>query len=277
MKKINIVLMMGLIIFSSCTKVIDFDLNSSMPRLVVEGSITTETKAHIVKLTKTSNYYYNQAAPVVSGAEVTISDGSNVFVLTEQPAGSGIYKTADNVAGQLNKTYTLTIVSEGETYTATSRLDPVAPIDSIQVKQLFESYFGFTDSSYTLSLFANEPAGNEPDYYFWKFSINNIPQTDTLRKVAFQADDMINGSPIVDVPVFSIPKNTINIGDTVTLYQYSTDKNYLDFIMGFMYETDWRGTPFDGPPANPPTNLSNGAVGFFYASDMTSSYCIVKN
>lgn len=277
MKKINIILIMSLILLSSCTKVIDFDLNSSMPRLVVEGSITTETKSHIVKLTKTSNYYYSQSAPVVSGAEVSISDGSNIFILTEQPAGSGIYKTADNVAGQLNKTYTLTIVSEGETYTATSRLDPVAPIDSIQVKQLFESYFGWTDSSYTLSLFTTEPAGNEPDYYFWKFSINNIPQTDTLRKVAFQADDLINGSPIVDVPVFSIPQNTIHIGDTVTLYQYSTDKNYIDFIMGFMYETDWRGTPFDGPPANPPTNLSNGAVGFFYASDVTNSSCIVKN
>lgn len=261
---------------SSCTKVIEFDLNSSLPRLVVEGSITTETKAHVVKLTKTSNYYYNQTAPIVSGADVSISDGTNTFVLTESPVGSGVYKTADNVAGQINSTYTLTIVSDGKTYTATSRLDPVAPIDSIEVKQLFESFFGITDSSYTLSLYTVEPAGAEPDYYFWKYSVNNIPQTDTLRRISFQDDALINGSPIIDVPIFGIPQDRIEVGDTVTLYQYSTDKKFLDFIMGFMLETDWRGTPFDGPPANPPTNLTNGAIGFFYASDVISSSRIVQ-
>jgi hypothetical protein len=276
MKKIINILIFSLILFSSCTKVIDFDLNSSMPRLVVEGSITTETKSHIVKLTKTSSYYYNQIAPVVSGAEVTISDGTNTFVLTEEPVGSGIYKTANNVKGEIDKTYTLTIVSEGETYTASSKLAEVAPIDSIDVKQKFESFFGEVDSSYTLSLWATEPAGSEPDYYFWKYSINNVPQTDTLRKLTFQADDMINGSIVADVPVYSIPQNYIHVGDTVTLFQYSTDKKYLDFVMGFMYETAWRGSPFDGPPANAPTNISNGAVGYFYASDVSKKDRIIQ-
>jgi len=277
MKKIFYISIFSLFILSSCTEVIDFDLNSSMPRLVVEGSITNETKAHIIKLTKSSSYYYSETPPVVSGADVQISDGTNTYVLTESPIGSGVYKTADNVAGEVNKTYTLTIISEGQTYTATSTLAPVAPIDSIHVAQLFETIpFGNIDSSYTLSLFAQEPAGNEPDYYFWKYSINNIPQTDTLRRIVFQDDAIFNGNQINDIPIFHIFQNNLTIGDTVTLYQYSTDKNYIDFIMGYMYETDWRGSPFDGPPANPPSNLTNGAIGYFYASDVSIMSRIVS-
>ncbi len=275
MKKAIYIITFGLFLLSSCTEVIDFDLNSSMPRLVVEGILTTETKAHVVKLTKTSNYYYNQTAPVVSGADVRISDGSVTYILTEKPVGSGIYMTEDNIAGKINTTYTLTIVSEGETYTATSKLNEVAPIDSIDCKQLLESYFGFTDSSYTLSLFALEPAGSEPDYYYWKYSINNLPQTDTVRKLAFQDDAIINGKIIWDVPIFRIPQNNLEIGDTVTLFQYSTEKQFHDFIIGFMLETDWKGSPFDGPPANPPTNLTNGAVGFFIASDVSKKSMVI--
>jgi hypothetical protein len=49
----------------------------------------------------------------------------------------------------------------------------------------------------------------------------------------------------------------------------SISKAYYDFLTALMIETVWRGTPWDGPPANIPGNISNGGKGFFRASAVT--------
>ena len=41
-----------------------------------------------------------------------------------------------------------------------------------------------------------------------------------------------------------------------------------------MLETEWRGGLFDSPPANVPSNVSNGALGYFGAAGR-SEYTIV--
>jgi hypothetical protein len=63
---------------TSCTERIELELNSDEHvRLVVEGWITNQQKAHSVKLTTTTSYFENEAAPKVSGAVVSITDGAN--------------------------------------------------------------------------------------------------------------------------------------------------------------------------------------------------------
>ena len=44
-------------VFSSCTKVIKIDLNSTDPHLTVEANITNQPGPYKVKLTSTLNYY----------------------------------------------------------------------------------------------------------------------------------------------------------------------------------------------------------------------------
>ena len=58
----------------SCTERVDIDLDSTWQRLVVDGYITTDTTSHFIKLSKTTDYYYNQEPPAVTGAIVEISD-----------------------------------------------------------------------------------------------------------------------------------------------------------------------------------------------------------
>ncbi|MBK7030017.1 MAG: DUF4249 family protein [Bacteroidales bacterium] len=83
------VLVTGLILLSSCTERIEIELEDDFARLVVEGAITTDTMPHTIKLTTTSSYYYNQPAPVVQHAIVSISDGTETFLLNETaPRGS---------------------------------------------------------------------------------------------------------------------------------------------------------------------------------------------
>lgn len=55
----------------------------------------------------------------------------------------------------------------------------------------------------------------------------------------------------------------------VRLQMLSISKQKYDFYMAILLETDFSGAGFAGPPANVPTNLSNGALGFFSVSDVT--------
>jgi hypothetical protein len=133
-QKILFLLFLLAAILVSCTEPIDINLDSSTIRLVVEGSLTTDTMSHEVKLSMTSSYFYNQPPQSVSEATVSISDGESIFNLTE--ASPGVYLTAPTVYGTAGKTYTLQIKLNSQVggysdYYATSKLNSVAKLDSI--------------------------------------------------------------------------------------------------------------------------------------------------
>jgi hypothetical protein len=107
MKKLVLIIITAITV-ASCTERIDIDLDDSYTRLVVEGSITTDTAFHIVKLTKTTSYYYAEQAPGVSNAEVSISDGDSTWVLPEKE--EGVYMPEHPFAGIPGKTYKLNII-----------------------------------------------------------------------------------------------------------------------------------------------------------------------
>lgn len=50
---------------------------------------------------------------------------------------------------------------------------------------------------------------------------------------------------------------------------YSLSDKHYQFVRAMLSETDWKSLgPFGYVEANVPTNLTNGAYGFFYASDV---------
>jgi hypothetical protein len=81
--------------FLSCEKVIDVDLDTATPRLVIEASINwfaeTSGNEQKIKLSTTTDYFSNQIPPV-SGATVFITNSSNqTFTFTEDGT-AGTYK-----------------------------------------------------------------------------------------------------------------------------------------------------------------------------------------
>jgi hypothetical protein len=279
-----ILLILITVILSACSEVIDFDLNDQEnSRLVVEGNITDQTKEHTVKLTRTSSYYENEPAPKETGANVTISDGVSLHTLTE--TSPGIYQTASNYKGEIGKTYTLDITTtNNDFYTASSTLTSVSHIDTILV-DLQEGMKGGggdedEDSEFVLALkhYGPEPAttGNN---YMWLVTLNDINKTETVTDITFVTDEFVNGNYIADFNIHEIDVEEVPLVDTLRLNVelHSISREYHDFLLAIFLETEYNGTLFSGPPANIPSNISNGALGFFRASAVYSKYIEIEN
>lgn len=254
-------------IFPSCTEKIDIDLGTTYTRFVVDGVLTSDTMKHYVKLSKSIDYYSDTDVPAVSGAQVTISDGDSTTILLENGAIPGCYETPADFFGVPGKTYQLNIELEeainGETsYSASSKLNPVAPIDSIKVvyKEEWEAW--------ELQIFALDPV--TVNFYMFDVYKNNILLTDTIDEVGISDDKYFNGNFTYGAPVFyfieEYPDEVVYPGDTIRLRMAGITEEYYNFVIDIMNETfEFRNPLFSGPPANISTNISNEGMGFFTA------------
>jgi hypothetical protein len=273
MKKYFIFILPVLLFTISCTEDVDIELNDDhSSRLVVDGSFTTIAKEHQIVLTRTTSYFDQEDAPRVTGAHVTITDGSIVFPLTEREPG--VYKTDSSAQGEIGKEYTLGIeLEDGEKYSATSPITKVAAIDSVGMFPIVDyrsAYLDPEDIYLGLYLFAQEPAGIG-DNYLLSIYMNDTLLNDTVREFSFQNDDFIDGQYLPGVEFYWLNGNEFNQDSVrIRVDMLSIQEEYFDYIIALMLETDYRGSMFDGPPANIPTNIDNGGLGFFHASAVSS-------
>jgi hypothetical protein len=273
--QIFIVSILSFVAFS-CTERIDIELDESFTRLVVDGSITTDTKAHTVVLTATSSYFYNQPSPPVTGAQVSITDGTTVFYLTEQTPG--VYRTADSVHGIPGNTYTMNIKLANEIggykdYSASSTIIPVSSLDSISL--LFHPEWS-DKGIWEVKCFVKEPP--TVDFYRFLLSKNQTMLTDTLNEWLITDDLFFNGNYTNGLPIGYLDQGSaeqnLKPGDTVTAEVNSIGKDYYSFLVEAQTELFGSNPLFSGPPANIKGNINNGAVGFFIAYSVSRSYAI---
>lgn len=263
--KYTLILITAVMVYS-CTEDIEYTVGEQDPVIIVDGLFTSETKAHQVKLTWSSGVYDTNDPIPVEGANVTIVSGSEVITLTETLPG--IYITADTVYGVINKTYALHISYKGESYYSKDMLlKDVANIDCAFMLEGDTSSV-FTKGTYLVLMAANEPQGLG-DYYLWNFYVNDTLMTDTIGEKIYQSDDLIDGVEFSQVPIFFFDTNDVDINKNLRLEMLSIDKDYYDFLIALQLER-FRGSPFDGPAANVPTNMTGGALGFFVVSDVSS-------
>ena len=162
---------------SSCEEVITIDLNNADPKIVIEGTVTDQPGPYTVTITKTTDYYNPGSYPTVSGAQVSIVDDLG-FSEQLPETKDGIYQTID-LQGTSGRTYTLTVIVEGQTYSAVSFMPQPTEIDSLfysiseggvrhKDKEGYDLILRFTDKSGVedfkrIKVFRN---GNLQDGYF---------------------------------------------------------------------------------------------------------------
>src|SRR6478609_2678262 len=136
----NIIITITLIaIFASCEIPVELDLKQSVPTVVIEGQVTTRLGYQYVRVTRTAGFYDDGATPRVTNANVSVKDNlGNEFLFSHNPEGkedsAGYYLPNQPFAGEIGRTYTLTVEVDGETYTAQDKLFAVSGIDSLSYR-----------------------------------------------------------------------------------------------------------------------------------------------
>ena len=248
-------------LFYSCEEVIEIDLNSAGPKIVIEGTVTDQPGPYIVTVTKTTDYYNPGNYPTVSGALVSIADDNGFFEELVETA-DGIYQT-DSLQGTSGRTYTLTVAAEGQTYSAISFMPPPTEIDSLFYEESEDGVRPRDKEGYDLILkFTDEPGvedfkrikiyrnGKLQDGYFLyngRLSDGNEIEYDRIH-IDIELNDYIFAE------LLSI--------DEATYEYYSTLGNAIASSGGNKIQTKI--------PGNPISNLSGGALGYFGAFTVRS-------
>ncbi|MEO7992269.1 MAG: DUF4249 domain-containing protein [Chryseolinea sp.] len=274
----NLIILISLAaIFSSCEKTVDLDLRQSESKIVIEGQVTNHPGYQYVRVTRTAGFYDDGATPRVTNANVSVKDDlGNEFLFNHNPGGSadstGYYLPDVAFEGEIGRTYTLTVEVDGEIYTAQDKLFSVSGIDSLSYRINPDEQEDPKDDNkfYEVLLYAKEPQ-DEENYYLFKFFRNDSLKVYNLTDIYF-ADDKVLGEAIdgLGSPVYFAPN------DKARIEMYSISR------AGYIYYVDLQnllnndGGLFSQPPSNSRTNLSNGAYGFFQASEVDVKTILIE-
>jgi hypothetical protein len=201
----------------------------------------------------------------VSGAKVVISNPDGSYPLTENPLNSGIYQTSNHLILSSGENYTLSISYNNMNYSATTTMLPSIPI-SQPVQPIKDS----NDTLYHISTDNNYDAVNYAMYeILLDWSRNNTHNPDSSARLLYYTLPTIDESEIFPPAIQSVsfPAST-----RITENRYSITLEYAQYIRALLLETTWQGGLFDTEHDNLPTNLSNGAGGFFAACGVYTVY-----
>lgn len=264
MKRSNItgILFITGIILSSCTKVINVNLNDSSPQIVIEGNITNSTGPYQVKITKTVNFSASNIFPPVSGAFVKITDSTSSTADTLTETSPGIY-TTHSINGITGHTYNLYVLAQGKIYTSSSKMPATVPLDSIS----FQHDNRFGTSYIEPVVYFQDPAGIANYYTFTEF-VNNRRMSDP-----FIFDDRLSDGKYISQQLYS-DSSHVHVGDTLRILMYCVDKNVWNYFNTLIQATSNNVQALS--PSNPISNISDNALGYFSAAAIVSKQRIAN-
>ena len=255
MKKI-ILFFSSLFLLVSCEKEIFIDLNSTDPKLVIEGEISTELKVHQVKITKTVNFSDPNFFPPVSGAIVTISDNLGFSEqLTEN--APGIYST-NEMQGQSGRTYTLTVNYDSKAFIANSKLPNLVPLSDLFFQK---NEFAPPSQDGTDTLYNAIPVFTDPVELGNNYRFVQIINGEKDKYFTVYDDYFINGLTNT-LPIYGYSE--LKKGDEYTLEMRCIDQSTFDYFYS-LNASAGEGPGGGTTPTNPVSNISGGAMGYFSA------------
>ena len=245
-------------LFSSCQKTVKLDLNTIPPQIVIEGEVTNAAGPYAVTIGQSVNFYADNTFPAVSGAVVKISDNLGITdSLTETSPGT--YST-HILQGKPGNTYTLSVSALNQQYSSTSTMPAPVALDSIT--------FGHTTrfKKDKVDAIANfqDPAGIKNYYQFIEHINGHLFTKDILL-----FDDRLSDGKYISTTL-RLDSAYLNIGDQLEVSMYCIDANVYNYF--FQLDRSGGSGAFNtsASPANPTTNISNGAYGYFSAHTIQS-------
>lgn len=257
---------------TGCEDVINVDLDTAPPRLVIDASIdwvknTPGNEQKIVLSTTTG--YYSAEFPTVSGAVVTVTNASNtVFEFVETP-GTGQY-VCSNFLPVIGQTYNLKIVLNGQTYTASETLTAVPEIkDNIDQNDKG----GDTGDEIEITFYYQDDA-NLANAYLNSVTQPHIP----FPELEVEDDEHTNGNVMQE----SYSSEDLKPGDQVDIRLYGISKNYYNYMYKLIVASGNDGNPFPTVPSAVRGNVvnqtdsKNYAFGYFRLAEMDIKNYTIK-
>ncbi len=252
------------IFISGCEKVIDVDLNEASPALVIQGNLSSDQKVAEVKLTMTTSYFDTLSPEKVTGAKVSLEDGKGQKIVLIETL-KGVYATF-GLKPVFNTNYKLIVETRDEIYQAESVLNPPVTIDSVTWE--YDEGSSFFDAGYYLNVWFSDPPSVE-NYYRIQIYRNGLLKRSMDDLIVFN-DRYVDGNK-VSISLFNDP---YYLNDTVRVQLISLDKKAYDYFntLAELINTN----PGSAAPANPNTNFSNGALGYFSAWSSDTLSVIIR-
>jgi len=263
MKNIISIIIIALL-FASCDKVIEVDYKSNQSNIIIQGNITNQPGPYFVKITRSISLTDTGSYPTIDDAVVVISDDAG-NAETLAPQGKGLY-SATALRGVEGRTYTLKVQAAGQQYTAQSTMPKQVQFDSIKIDPVV--FAG--DTEYNVIPVYTDPVARGNKYRF-VLSVGKM----LINQQFVQNDDIKNGVAntfrldINDDDLKPIPR------DTVTLVMQCIDDKVALYYTTLALISD-SGPGGGTTPANPPANITNGALGIFSAHTVQTRSTVVQ-
>jgi len=270
MKKIKLLPILLLLIFSNCEKVIEVDVPSIEPKLIIDASFevlfdeTPVTANTIVKLRMSADYF-DDLIPTVTDATVFITNLTNNTIVNFSDANAdGDYEPTTAFIPADDTQYELTVIHNNETYKG--KATKVKSSKFISVEQGDETLFSGKETQVKVSFQDDFSVEN---YYLFDFTNNSFLSIE---------DRFFNGTDYNFS--FFYQEDEIELPTTVNIKMSGITKEYFTYFRILINQSGQNsGGPFQSVPSSllgnmiNTTNEANFPLGYFHISE-TDTYSL---
>ena len=218
-------------------------------------------------ISQTKDFSADNTFAGVSGAAVHITEqGGATTLLTE--TATGIYE-APGISGTSGKTYELSVIVNGQTFTASSTMPQPVNMDSIFFTD--DNVMGKTRKLVNVQY--NDPAVTGNNYRFIQY-VNGLKE----QQIFIRNDDLTNGNTSITKLRYlrsNEDDNDIKRGDQITVGMLCIDAAVYKYWYS-LNRSATGGGQMSATPANPVTNISGGALGYFSAHTLQSKTLVAR-
>jgi hypothetical protein len=252
-------------IFNSCIEMSDeLEGLNYKPTLVIEGLVLDVKGNSFVRLNLSAPSGDSLNSYPVNDASVEIieNDSSAFHFNLNAP---GLY-TNDEFCGKIDGGYTLKVKYKDMEYLANSTIMPIVNIDSLAYKSV--NCFKDDSCEYKIYVYAKRASQINTSYYKIKL-YNNDSLYNAYSDMLLIDDQVFDSFENLEIPY------TFNSHDTVKIEVYSLTKEAYNYFTVLSDLTNGNINSIFFYPQNPVSNISNGALGIFQASSISSKEIIL--
>lgn len=264
MKKIYIWTLLIVLLFSNCEKVVDIDVPTIEPKLIIDASFevlfnTTPVTANVVVKLKLSTDYFDETIPTVSDAIVFLTNTIDSSVINFSDVNlNGNFTPIINFIPKDAIEYELTVIYKSEIYKGTATKVKSTQIDNAM--QGDETLFSGKEIEIKVAFKDNVDREN---YYLFNFTNNLFLPLE---------DRFFNGTNYNFS--FFYQEDEIEVPTNVTVTMSGITKDYFTYFRILQNQSGTSGGgPFQSVPSSllgnviNTTNEANFPLGYFHISE----------